>query len=405
MNYEAICIIASNDVAPALFVAVPTWARRPENEWYQYYNAHKEEMDQAAIQDGAITDTYGKYTPYAPNAHWCVAMKNTKSFWTDYHEDRGLNFYVLCDISRTDEFGKICLYRESEETSAWSARDEEFSLTSLLNSSVLSEDSKAIVEDYEFEVPKEPEELQHALEEFYHINFKVEYWKRYELENIYEDHLLSFEMDGDEDPFGGYVQQISFYLDGFNDEIDEDTWDDMTESLRYKDMFWDCSFDGEEAYVELHVKSSNKKEEILEALAKIDKLFKGIINLGSQEGYHRSKLNITTFLKKRYNKDWLSDQLIVKINEHRIRFNKKTNMLIIKIFDLTADEGRQAEEEGSYISDMIHRLNYETASYNVKTEFDGITVRLVASFNLNATDDDLKELVAKVEAFAMSLSN
>lgn len=112
-TYEAMCIIASNAVAPSLRARIPDWAKRPENEWYQ--NKTRD----------AVTGT-----PRADGAHWCVAMTKTKAHWDEY--DNKL-FYVCTDaIARQDDpFGKVCLFADFasdeevglDEMQFWNADD------------------------------------------------------------------------------------------------------------------------------------------------------------------------------------------------------------------------------------------------------------------------------------------
>lgn len=112
-TYEASCIIASNAVKPELLSAIPSWARRPENEWWE----------------NKIIDPMTK-EPRCEGAHWCISMTKTKAHWNEFKDKE---FYICVDrtADMRDPFGKVCMYQRFEGRcgvdflSFWDADDNE----------------------------------------------------------------------------------------------------------------------------------------------------------------------------------------------------------------------------------------------------------------------------------------
>ena len=106
-TYQASCLIASNDVPPALNSHIPFWAQNERNEWW----------DAADDND------------YAPGAHWCISMKRTIAHWNNYDHHK---FYFFTDTSRNDKWAKLAIFNGKtgsaaniDKCSIWDADDNE----------------------------------------------------------------------------------------------------------------------------------------------------------------------------------------------------------------------------------------------------------------------------------------
>lgn len=388
LTYEAMCIIASNDVAPQLMSEIPSWAQRPENEWYDWWTA----------------DTAPSSEPVAPGAHWCIAMKKTKAHWTDYAE-QGYTFYVLTDTSRTDKLGKICCFVSwesfgREDAEVWDANDDMFDLSDYFadyesSGGPLSKDAYEILKKNKLADPVAPHELQDAVLEYYKIELKP--YQDYNLPR-YKGFKTIVSYEEDENVFGGTIQTFKIDVDGFGEDTNDD-WTDFSDKIFAEapdsDLLYDLSFYGGELSMELHVENNHTKQMILDTL----KLFDQAVAFCSKfKKADKITLDIKKVMKKHFGGYYeRSLGTMANIEGHLVAYeivpNKKQTVLMNCIGKISPALVAQAKEYGTPAYKMLEDFGIWNPGKIITTavpENDRfITAR--ATITAKTTEEDLDQ--------------
>lgn len=348
LTYEAMCIIASNDVAPQLMSKIPSWAQRPENEWYDWWTS----------------DITPSSEPEAPGAHWCIAMKKTKAHWTEYIE-QGYTFYVLADTSRTDKLGKICCFISwesfgNEDAEVWDANDDMFNLSEYFedyetSGGPLSESAYEILKRNTLAEPVAPHELQDAILEYYKVDLQP--FKEYVLPRYKSlKTVVSYEEDGN--IFGDALQIFKINVEGFGEDINNE-WATFSEKFAAKvpgpNLVYDLSFYEGELSMELHVESSHTKQMILDVF----KMFEEAVTFCSKfEKSEESALDIKKIMKKHFGGSYeRSLGTMANIDGHLVSYeivpDKKQTILMNCISKISPDLVAQAREHETPVYKML----------------------------------------------------
>lgn len=400
LTYEAMCIIASNDVAPQLMSKIPSWAQRPENEWYDWWTS----------------DITPSSEPEAPGAHWCIAMKKTKAHWTEY-AGYGYTFYVLADTSRTDKLGKICCFISwesfgNEDAEVWDANDDMFDLSDYIDDyessgGPLSKDAYEILKKNKLAEPVAPHELQDAVLEYYKVELQP--FKDYTLPR-YKGLKTIISYEEDENVFGGALQIFKINVEGFGEDTNDD-WTDFSDKLAANisglDIGYDLSFYEGELSMILHVESNHTKQMILDMF----KLFDQAVTFCSKfEKLEKSTLDIKRVMEKHFGGSYeRSLGTMVNIDGHLVSYeivsNKGQTVLMNCIGKISLDLIAQAKEYGTPAYKLLENFGVwkpgEIITTAVPENDRFITARAIITAKTPEEDldqyfNDLKQLIKDI---------